>query len=546
MQPPAPAPRTDPTRLGALGLALLALAAVCVHAALMLRHAGSALFTFYSAEYAIAGRTLIETGRLATLFVHPAFAGRVGGPPFPLIAGHPLQPMLESIVFLLGGPRPELSVLPAALAFILLVPLTAALAWRVSRSRGLALLAGVAVALNGRALRYATEGTSEMVFTVLFTAALVLLWDLRERPRPLLLGIVLGLAHLARPVVVPLLPAWLLGIWWLSPARDRVRTGLVTLAAFVPFAAALTLYKWASTGDPSLDASYLVLTGMEPGFTMQRLNRSVPVPDPSLLLSGHPLLLVRKVVETGPPLLIKSLIAAGRAFALPVVILLLAPRRPVRLRRFAWVVVGLLLLLTGISAMTVAITRLAFPLLPVLVVFGLEGGRRLLAGARWPVLRRLALPACAAFVLALVVAPSLLEWRRALETGVSDRTGYRESEWRGLVSGLTTLLPEHGVVACDAAPWISWYAGLPTTQIPADPSQLATLQRLMPVAAVVVTDEWVIRQPGEEAWRQWFRGDPDTPGWVGVGRVRSGRLEAMVYLPVRPPIVESGLARAGR
>jgi 4-amino-4-deoxy-L-arabinose transferase-like glycosyltransferase len=525
-------------------LATLALAAVAAHAALMFGHLGAALFGFDSAEYALAGRTLAETGRLLTTFVHPALAGRVEGPPFPLVAGHPLLPVLEALVFRIGGARPELSLVPSALAFVALVPLAATLAWRVSRSRVLATLAGLAVALSPRLLRFATDGMSEMLFTALLTAALIVLWDLRERPRPLLLGFLLGLAHLARPVIVPLLPAWLLGLWWLAPPARRGRTLGLALAGFLPCAAVLTLYKWTMTGDPALDPTYLVLTGLEPGFTMGRLNRTVPPLDPGFLLDG-PWPVLGKLAASGPPLLASALRMTGRACVLGFVVLAFLPGRSERLRRFQWTVLAMLALIAAVSALTVAQTRFAVPLLPVMTVLALEGARRLLAGARRPALRRLALPAAAALVLGTAALPLAAAWRRALVEGVPDRGGYRESEWRGLVAGIGPLLPGRGVVACDAAPWLGWYGGRATTQIPADPEELPALAEILPVSAIVVTDEWTIHQPGEEEWLSWYADLVPTPGWAVAGRVRSGRLAAVVYVPARrhDAGARAGLAR---
>ena len=117
-----------------IALAVSTLAVLLVHLEIAVRRTGVALFSFDSAEYALAGRTLATTGRLATPFAHPAILASIPGPPFPLLVGHPLVPVLDALVFAIGGARPALTLIPAGAAFIAVVVLTAVLARRVSAS----------------------------------------------------------------------------------------------------------------------------------------------------------------------------------------------------------------------------------------------------------------------------------------------------------------------------------------------------------------------------------------------------------------------------
>ena len=88
----------------------------------------AARFNFDAAEYALAGRAWLETGRLVTPFVHPATAGTVPGPPWPLLAGQPLVPALDALAFAILGRHPDATVAPALLAFVLATLATAMLA----------------------------------------------------------------------------------------------------------------------------------------------------------------------------------------------------------------------------------------------------------------------------------------------------------------------------------------------------------------------------------------------------------------------------------
>src|SRR5207249_8631248 len=135
-------------------------------------------YSFDSAEYALAGRAWLETGHLATPFVHPAALGISLGPPYPLLVGHPLVPALDALAFAMFGTDPNATLAPAVLAFVLCVLVTTRLALALSGSRVAALGAGAAFALSPWVLRFASEGLSEMPFAALLTAAFLLLWQL--------------------------------------------------------------------------------------------------------------------------------------------------------------------------------------------------------------------------------------------------------------------------------------------------------------------------------------------------------------------------------
>src|SRR6185369_1639345 len=109
------------------------------------------------------------------------------------------------------------TLLPSLLAFVACVLLVARLVLGLCGSRAAALGAAAAFAVSPWVLGFACDGRSEMPFTALLTAALVLLWEFPLAPRPVVFGIVLGLAHLARPVLLPILPAIALGFWLLAP-----------------------------------------------------------------------------------------------------------------------------------------------------------------------------------------------------------------------------------------------------------------------------------------------------------------------------------------
>ena len=69
------------------GIAFGSLALAATHVRISVLVPDAARFSFDSAEYALAGRAWLETGRLVTPFVHPAALGISPGPPYPLLVG---------------------------------------------------------------------------------------------------------------------------------------------------------------------------------------------------------------------------------------------------------------------------------------------------------------------------------------------------------------------------------------------------------------------------------------------------------------------------
>ncbi len=517
-------------------LAVVAIALGLTHAWLTVVMPDAARFSFDSAEYALAGRAWLETGRLVTPFVHPAALGASPGPPYPLIVGHPLVPALDAIAFALLGRDALVTLLPALLAYVATVLLTARLAWALTRSDVATAAAGLMFACTPWALRFATEGLSEMPFTACFTAALWLLAELPERPRPILLGVLLGLAHLTRPVLVPLLPILVPAIVLLAPRHARFPTLARVLIAFVPLAALTALYKQFATGSAFHDVGgYLLLTGTSPDFIVARLNRMTPPPDGLAWLRAHPELFAAKLVRGVRSLLYAAWVNGGRLpgiFATLAVVRALLRPEP-RGRRFAATIAGLTVLLTLLAAATVADPRMLFPLLPVGIA--LAAAELLWVGGMVGRGRHVITAAC--FAGAVFVSAGLLaiDWLGS-RASQHPRSTFHEREWRSVGMGVRAMLPDDGLIASDAAPWIAWFTGHPVTLVPLTPDALIHGPERLRPAAVVLTNEWLISRPGEEAWRTLFDARQAPPGFDFAGHVRAGTLEAVVFVREREPL----------
>lgn len=511
----------------ALATGTLALAVANVRMSVVVPDA--ARFSFDSAEYALAGRAWLETGRLVTPFVHPAAFGASPGPPYPLLVGHPLVPALDALAFALAGTDATATMGPAVIAFVLTVLVTAGLALALSGSRMAALGAGAAFALSPWALRFASEGLSEMPFAALLTLAFLLMWQLPTRPRPVWLGIALGLAHLARPVVVPLLPALTLGVLLLTPRGQWLRMLWRAFAGFLPLALLTALYKWVMTGSPTSDVGgYLLLTGLSPEFAVSRLNRMTPPPNALLWIHAHPSQWLGKLAHNWRSVLYGAWRLGGRWPGVFAALAGLAAvlRGESRARGFVLMLAVTGGLLAFLASATVADPRMLFPLLPAGMALAFAGIARLAEAVGGG---RRAAVGLAVVVAVLSSTPRLAhDWRASLAGGLNGRSDFREAEWRGIGLGVRPMLPESVLVASDAAPWIAWYARHPVTLIPLDPAALVNGPERLRPGAIVLTNEWLVTRPGEEAWRALLARQAAPPGFRVAGHLRSGRLEALV------------------
>lgn len=521
-----------PRSRGALlsALVLLAAAVGMFHAWWTIARVDRARFTYDSAQYALAARELVTTGRLATPYSYVGALREGVGPPYPLLAGHPLVPLLEAPVFALLGAEPWASLVPVMLCHLLAVVLAALLVLEVGGGPWIAGAVGAALAGSPAMLANATDGLSEMPFTAAWTAALLLLARLPRAPRPFALGVLLGVAHLARPVVAPTLPIWLVAAAWSAPRGARLRTAAFVGAGFLPLAGVLLLYKWGTTGQPFQDVgSIMLLAGLAPEFGTHDVARLLHPPDALAWIRAHPEALVAKLVRNLPAMASQALRlggwATGLAFAWSVVRPVRDGRGPLRLAAG-----GSLALLCGFCALTLARPHYLFPMLPAVVALGAVSLERILRSARLPVV------AARVLVTALLLWSSwrilALEWSaRRLDGG---GTGFTEREIVGLGTTVAGRLPPGAIVTSDMAPWVSWYARVPSVNLPMRFPDVAELRERHGIGAIVLTNQWLVTLPGNEAWRDVLEGRAPFPGWTTVSVVRSGRLRARVLVPEVP------------
>ncbi len=509
-----------------LGVLLFATALWIAHVWLMLVRPERSVFSFDSAEYALAGRHFVRTGVMATPFSYVGALRPGTHPPYPLLAGHPLLPLLEAPVFALIGERPWGSIVPVFLSYLATVALIALLALETGATSAIAAIAAIVAATA--MLGFAADGLSELPFTAAWTGALLVLAAFRRAPRALGLGMLLGLAHLARPVVVPTLPAWLLAAAWAAPKGARLRHVAWVVAGFAPFACALLLYKWRATGSAFTDVGgIMLLSDLAPAFKPYDVARLLHPPAALGWIRAHPEAFVRKLSDSLPFMAQQALGLGGRAIGAVFALYLVRPRRdgagPVRL------VMGFsLAALAGLAALTLPRARFLFPLLPAAVALGAGELERLGNAVRVP---RLLLVALVAGLLSWsTLRGRAAEWKVSLDPS-TPQPALCEPDLVRFGRAVAARIPSDALVASDIAPWLSWYADRASVNIPLTTTDLAELRAQYGVSAVVLSNEWLISVPGNEAWRDAFDGRVAPAGWSIGDLLACGRLRARILLP---------------
>jgi len=510
----------------AFALALLAGTLAAAHLGWTVLRADRPWFTYDSALYALAGRELAETGRLTTPYAYVGTLLPGSQPPFPQIAGHPLLPLLEAPLFALLGARPWLSLVWPWLALLCTVVFATSLAWRAGGRLRHAVLAGVALAATPAMLANATDGVSDMPFTAAWTAALLVVAGYRWQPSSGTLGALLGIAHLARPVVVPTLPVWVAVVAWGAPPGARARHVLRLFAGFLPFALLLCVYKWLTTGDPFTEVGQIMLlVGLSPGFGAHDVARLMHPPLAWAWIAQHPGPFAHKLLANLADLVPQGFSLGGWLPGLGFAWFVLGPgpreRGPLRV-----VLAAAFAVLVLLAACTLPRVHYLFPMLPAMVALGTVGLAELLGRLRLP-------PRTVTLLLAAALSwsslrPLAVEWTR--QAGPPPG-GFTETDLRRAGRDLARAFPPGTLVTSDMAPWVSWYSGLPSVNLPRRVADLDELRRDHDLGGVVLTNEWLIRRPEDAEWgRAWASGE-GLPGWRPSGRVRRGAFEAALWRP---------------
>lgn len=449
----------------------------------------------------------------------------------------PLPSFLAALPMAVLGP----TFRAAQVSSILVGAIVPVLAWRLAadvaaerglpagRARTLALGAGLTAAVHLPLVLHSALPDSTMPFTVLALGACLVMARLIRDPRPvragdrrlLLLGLLLGLAALARNEAALLALVWA-GLAWLTAGRSRHRRlvlvavpAVVALAIFAPWA----WRDWVVFGTPL------------PG---QALSNALSISGVDIFAWNDPPTLSRYLAE-GPAALLAMRVQGVLHNLVNVLLVPGAPLSIIGLVALPWTVRGgALRPLLALSLLAFAVTGLVFPVAttwgtflhaagPVhvlLILSALLGLDRLIAavGRRRGWTRPVAwlaptLTASGALLFCLALLPTFGSGSQA----TADR--YRALAGQMAAAGLP--LASLGPVITDFPIWLAEETGAPGLALPDEaPSDILDLARAFPGTRTLIIhgglhERWPAvldgDAPGADCFEEVHVGVPDDP-----------------------------------
>jgi 4-amino-4-deoxy-L-arabinose transferase-like glycosyltransferase len=454
----------------------------------------SPLLNYDSSQYALAARSLAESGRLETTYALPIELARHPRPPWPLAAVQPGPVVIEAAWFALFGTREWLTlVLPAAcFAALALLLLTSGL--RLAGALG-GVAAAMALVLDPEAQHFATGGFTELPFTLGLVAALAAIATGATARRPFLFGLLLGAAGAFRGqmllFLVPLLIATAL-----SEPRRAARVVVLALAGYAALAAPWWLYKWSAFGSPGHDLTRLMLWDRVDGqswFTLLHQADEPRLPQGMEAVAG----LSAKVARNLPILALALATGVRAALLVALVAGLVALRPPRAVAAAGWAAVAVLAVSVAMAAASIPWTRYLFP---ARVAAEAAGTWAMLAlAARAPASLSPAL--LRGLAAALVVGWGAVQCARGLGEAreVSLRRGVPSAEaMRGLARELDQVCEPGEPVMSSLGPLLAWHARRPVVHLALSPGDLRPVRRKLDVRHVLL-----VFRDGSQAWPTW-------------------------------------------
>lgn len=478
----------------------------------------SPVLNYDTAQYAVAARELSEHGVLATPFALPLELARHPRPPWPLAVVQPGLVGVEAALFKLAATMPglarparldDVTLVPALLCFFAVGLLLAFAARRLLERHAAAatplerdlagFVVGLCFLLDPEAQHFATAGFTELPFTLGLVLALAMLAFESAPRRPLLFGLLLGVAGSFRANMLLLAPLLALAAAALAPRPRRARVLLFALVGFALPLAPWWIYKWRAFGSPGWDLTRFVVWDGVQGRSWFSLYH---LPDlPALPHGAAAATLLARKAATNTSSLLLALGVGLRPLWIGALVLWLALARPPRaLAVGAVAILGATLLGVLAAALTIPWTRFLFPARVPLEAAGLI--------ALWGLLAHLGGGGASAAGRALRVLAAVLAlgWgalqtsRGAAEARAAsaDRGVPGSATLAGLAARLDHALSAGEPVMSNLGPILAWHTRRPVLHLALAPDDLEACRRRLDFATVVL----VFRGRGH-AWPGW-------------------------------------------
>lgn len=487
----------------------------------------SPVLSFDAAQYAVAARELAEHGRVATTFALPIELARNESAPWPLAVVQPGLVVVEALAFAALPPsatlpwlgslreprqREILTLFAPFWTYIGLgVFLAFAAGWLLARHaptlsptlRSLAaFVVGAAFLLDPEAQHFAVGGLTELPFTLVLVAAVWAVSTGWAARRPLLFGLLLGVAGAFRGNMLGLAP-WLALAAAFVPAKATAgrRFAVVAFAA-LGFAAMLApwwIYKFRAFGSPGWDLSWYGLWDGAAGHSWFSLSHLPVEPRLPQGVAAWGLLSPKLAHNVGE--LLPTLLAGPRALwigALAVWLVVAKPPRALAVTAIGLLAVAIASLLT--AALGASWMRYLFPSRVPLEAAGLLATWGLVAAATHALSER------ARLLLCVGVAALVLVWgARQTAQGLADaRTAAAErgvpsvETMVGLADGVAAAVAEDEVVMSNLGPSLAWYARRPVLHLALTPADVAACRARVDFRQVVL-----VFRDATFAWPGW-------------------------------------------
>ncbi len=498
-----------------LALGLLGVALWRAHAAAWDLGGRSPLLSFDAAQYAVAARTLTETGRPVTTFALPIELARHAAPPWPLAVVQPGLVLMEAALLRLAPPAPggletrdPWMLAPSFVAFLAIAAFLLLATRRVlAGARPIrALAAGCVVAtlflLDPEAQHFATGGFTELPFTLGLAIACAMLASGAAARRPLLFGMLLGVAGAFRGSILGFVPVLALAAAAIPErldVRGRAALALRVLAGFVLPLAPWWVAKWRAFGSPGWDLSmrFAPWDGVADRTWFSLTHRPL---EPAVPHGAAALAALTPKLAVMLPHLAAPLTTGGHLVALAALALWLARSRGARALRVTGVA---LLVATAIMLVTGALgagwIRYVFPMRVLLDAAGLLASWALVtrADAIAPRTRALLVAGFAVIALAWGVRETAAGWVEARAT-----SRLRGTPGAATLDALARLVdaevPEHGVLMSNLGPTLAWRARRTVLHLALEPAAVAECRARVEFRSVVLVFRDV-----EHAWPGW-------------------------------------------
>jgi len=505
-----PTRRSAPDLLILLGLLIAGFGLWWLHARSWGLGSRSPVLNYDTSQYALAARELALHGRLATSFALPIELARDSAPPWPLAVVQPGLVLAEALLFrVVPVGHERLTLLLPFFCFLMLGVSLAAIAGRMiatqapetdpARVRLAGLTIGLAFLLDPEAQHFAVGGFTELPFTLGLTTAFAALPAGGAARRPLLFGLLLGIAGSFRASGLWLAPLLALAAAAIAPGR-RLRVLGLALSGYALMLAPWWIYKWRAFGTPGWDLSSLIVWEGIQGrtwFSLFHLPEMPPLPH-----GMEAIALVAAKVARRLPGLVLALASGPRALWSGALVLWLIARRPPRPLAVAAIA---LLAANGLSLLSAAATipwiRFLFPTRVLLEASGVMALWALLAGAPESLigarLRSALAVAVAALAIGWGVNQTLIGNQEAASTS-RERGVPTDVTLREIATRLSQRAPAGEPVMSNLGPTLAWSAGRPVVHLAQTPGDVSACRRRLAFRHVLIA----FREK-ESAWPEW-------------------------------------------